>query len=76
MGGWIRLKPVKRTKNSGYGHSSISSFVYSAADQNNTYLSLESVDDELQSVWVNTFDAFLDYVVAVLVFNAFQHVAV
>jgi len=37
---------------------------------------LESIDDELQRVRVNALDALLDHVITVLVFDAFQDVAV
>lgn len=40
------------------------------------YLSLEGIDNELQGLGLDTLDTFLHYMVAVLVLNALQHVAV
>lgn len=41
-----------------------------------SYLSLEGIDNKLQGLGLDTLNTFLHYVVAVLVLNALQHVAV
>lgn len=41
-----------------------------------TNLSLESIYDELKSVRINTLDAFLDNVVAILILDTFQDMTI